>query len=518
MAKQNFLQKLFFRRQKASATRLIRAFKGGESNRLTTDWIAASPHADHDIKHSIEIVRSRARDLCQNNDYAKRFINLCLMNIVGADGFVFQSKVTDPNGAYDQQANLIIEKSWAEWSKPENCTVTGRLNFIEVQKLLISQAARDGEFFVHILRTPESKFGFQLQILEPDDIDHNYNQDLNNGNFIRLGIEFNSYRKPVAYYFKKNNKENISFAQNNTKDFERVEAKDVIHCYIQERARQSRGISWLHASMYRLKQLQGYEEAALVNARVGAAKMGFFTNEMGDEYLGDSADVNGNVQMTAEPGSFEQLPPGMKFQSFEPDFPQQQYSDYVKACLRGIASGLGVSYNLLANDLEGVSYSSIRSAILDERNNWMHLQSWFIGGFLQPLFKNWLEMGLLRGAISLPMAKFEKFDRAEFIGRRWQWVDPKSDIEAKLLELNAGFISATQVAAEMGRDLEDIYRDREREKELAKQYGLDFTINNPEEAVENIKPKLKSVVAEKYNRENTSFTSGNILEGILNNE
>ena len=88
----------------------------------------------------------------------------------------------------------------------------------------------------------------------------------------------------------------------------------------------------------------------------------------------------------------------------------------------------------------------------------------------------------------------------------------------ELLELNAGFISATQVAAEMGRDLEDIYRDREREKELAKQYGLDFTINNMDQAVENIKPKLKSVSAEKYNRENTSFTNGNILEGILNNE
>ena len=474
MAKQNFFKRFFSRNTKKTKT-IFRAFKAGEQNRLTWDWTQASIHADKDIRDAIDIIRGRARDLTQNNDYAKRFVNLCVMNVVGPSGFQFQSKVVEGGDLFDAQANQIIERAFDDWSKKENCTITGRLNFTDVQKLLIQQAARDGEFFVHLFKDVNSKYGLQLQIIEPEDVPHDYNIDLDNGNFIRLGIEFDKFRKPVAYYLKKNNLENLNY-QNyyaGKENYERVSAENIIHCFLQDRGRQSRGVSWLAASMQRIKHLSGYEEAALVNARVGAAKMGFFTSENGvDDYVGDGQDANSNVMVTAEPGTFEQLPPGIKFQSYEPDFPQAQYGDYIKSCLRGISSGLGVSYNLLANDLEGVNYSSIRAGLLDERENWKHLQNWFADNFLKSLFTNFLEMGILNGSIALPMRKFEKFNRPEFIGRRWAWVDPKSDIEAKLLELNSGFTTASQIAAEMGKDLEDIYKDLQKEKDLKLKYNL----------------------------------------------
>lgn len=512
--KQNFLQRIFsFRRTSANNKSLVRLYKAGESNRLTNDWvITGSQHADSDLRNSIELVRGRARDLFQNNDYVKRYINLCIMNIVGHNGFAFQSKVQDTNGLFDSVANNLIENAFYEWCKKENCTVSGNLNFIDVQKLLVTQAARDGEFFVRLIKNPSVKFGLQIYIYEPEDIDHNYNSDLDNGNIIRLGIEFNKQRKVVAYYFKKSGLENLNSGYNYTSNYERVEAENIIHCFVQDRARQSRGISWLVQSMLRLKHLSGYEEASLINARVGAAKMGFFQSEMGEEYIGSATDEDKNVEVSAEPGSFEQLPPGVKFQSFEPDFPQQQYSDYVKACLRGISSGLGVSYNLLANDLEGVNYSSIRAGLLDERENWKHLQNWFIINFLEVLFKNWLEMALLTNSVSLPFSKIEKFNKPEFIGRRWAWVDPKSDIEAKLLELNAGFATATQVAAEMGKDLEDIYKDLKREKDLREKYGLSF--DTGKENVDVVSKDVQKLVGAN----NATTEKGVSLNEILKRE
>jgi len=52
-----------------------------------------------------------------------------------------------------------------------------------------------------------------------------------------------------------------------------VPASDVFHLFVPERAEQLRGYTWLHAVLMRAQMLQGYEEAALVAARVGATRL-----------------------------------------------------------------------------------------------------------------------------------------------------------------------------------------------------------------------------------------------------
>ena len=77
----------------------------------------------------------------------------------------------------------------------------------------------------------------------------------------------------------------------------------------------------------------------------------------------------------AEAGSFGVLPPGYKFESWDPDYPHQNYENFVKARLRSIASGLGIAYHTLANDLSDVNFSSARAGTLEERDNWIVLQN-----------------------------------------------------------------------------------------------------------------------------------------------
>ena len=48
-----------------------------------------------------------------------------------------------------------------------------------------------------------------------------------------------------------------------------------------------RGVSLIATSMANVKMLNGYLEAEIVAARVGASKMGFFTSPDGDGYVGD---------------------------------------------------------------------------------------------------------------------------------------------------------------------------------------------------------------------------------------
>ena len=78
--------------------------------------------------------------------------------------------------------------------------------------------------------------------------------------------------------------------------------------------------------------------------------------------------------MSAEPGSFEQLPQGIDIKLFDPTLPTTTFSEFHKAVLRGIASSLVVSYAPLASDLENVNYSIIRKDKIEERDFYRILQ------------------------------------------------------------------------------------------------------------------------------------------------
>ena len=129
-----------------------------------------------------------------------------------------------------------------------------------------------------------------------------------------------------------------------------------------------------------------------------------------------------------------------------------------------------MAYNNFANDLDGVSYSSIRSGTLEERENWMVIQDWFINSFCKPVYSKWLEMALTTQAVKLPLAKIEKFRADTWTGRRWPWVDPQSDMAARETELRLGLTSKSQIVQEQGKDFEEVQKQRERDEEIEAKY------------------------------------------------
>lgn len=477
------LQRLFSRFAGKPATNAgKRMFQAGLSSRLTASWAVGNASADGDIFRALDIMRARSRDLANNNDYVKKWLRTVANNIVGATGFALQCHAEDPDGTPDRLATTAIESAFAKWCQVGTCEVTGRLSFVDLQHVIIKAVARDGEALVRRVRDQnENAYGYALQLLDIDRLLVNYNQTLDNGNYIRMGIEMNSRGRPVAYHLRTIHPgDSLSVtADGQTVRIERVPATDIFHLFRTERPEQHRGYPWAHASMLRLNMLAGYEEAALVASRTGAAKMGFFTSPDGDiAPLADGQDETGEFVSDADPGSFTVLPKGYDFKEWNPDYPVANFGPFVKACLRAISSGLGISYHSLANDLEGVNYSSIRAGTLEERDAWMVDQNWFAGVFLRPLFLDWLQMSLLRGAIkmpngsALPATKLEKFGMHHWQGRRWAWVDPLNDVEANLAAVNGLLKSRRAVVAEQGQDMETVWKDLQKENDLMEEMGL----------------------------------------------
>jgi capsid protein len=140
-----------------------------------------------------------------------------------------------------------------------------------------------------------------------------------------------------------------------------------------------------------------------------------------------------------------------------------------------------VSYHSLANDLEGVNFSSIRSGTIEERDRWAADQRWFIDAFLRPVYLAWLQQALLSGAVvlpngtALPASRLARYNAHEWQGRRWDWVDPRKDMEAKTMAVRAGLVSPQILAAQMGQDFEDVLEQIGQAQQLAERYGVTLT-------------------------------------------
>jgi len=191
------LKKFLFRRNFGG---FKRNYAAAAIDRLASGWTATNRTADEEIKRSLKIIRARARELARNNDYAKKFLKLCVVNIVGPNGIGIQNKAKDFNGVLDKLANDKIEEAWAEWGKKENCDISRELSWIDMQRLFIETVARDGEILVRKIRPSDNKFGFSIQLLEADHLNENFNREIPNGNKIKMGIEFNNLNRRVAYY------------------------------------------------------------------------------------------------------------------------------------------------------------------------------------------------------------------------------------------------------------------------------------------------------------------------------
>ena len=449
-----------------------RHYQGVNAGRLFADFNTSSNSPDAEIRFALKTLRNRCRDLERNNEYARRFIHLLKTNVVGEKGVSTQVKAKNSDGTFDRIGNLIIEGQWAAWGKLGNCTVDGRMSWSDAQKFFVQSLARDGEVLIRKINTQSSKWGFQIEFLEPDLIDELKNEILPNGAQIRMGVEIDKYYKPVAYHLLTNHPGDYQLYPQ-TRQTIRVPADRIIHVFIGERAQQTRGVPMMSTAISSLKMLHGYREAELVAARVGASKMGFFTSPTGNEFPADDIENLHTPIMSAEPGTFHQLPDGMDFKQFDPSHPTTAFADFEKAILRGIASGLGVSYTSLANDLEGVSYSSIRQGALEDRDFYKTLQQFMIQHFVEPVFREWLAMAMTTQALNLPINKFDKFaDSVEFRARGFAWVDPQKEINAAVIAMQNGIMSMQDVANQYGRDIEDTFEQVAMENELAKEYGI----------------------------------------------
>lgn len=482
----NFLTKLRAKKEGQQ----VRAYNMAKQNRLTNDWLAIARSFNFDIKAGGAAMLARGRELFQNDPYARKIVRSFKKGIVGPNGFVLRNKAGEWIRAgdefkfvYDKVANAMINEAWWQWGIKKHCSIEGDETFRHYCGMLAQTVFIDGEVFIKKLSGKKyNKFGFTTQVITSEYVDWRLNKKLEGGNSIVMGIEVTPGWKKVAYWFRKNNPlAEVQYGYNWSANYDRISAEDIIHLFVKETAHQLRGITMFCAVGIRLKMLYGFEEAALVRTRA-TANVPWIVQRQKDALAPpsptvDSKDKDGNMITELEQGQIYMPADGYEVKSMESDYPHPVHKAFTDVNLHGIAAGTDMAYSTVSSNYAGMNYTVSRTAQLDERDGWKDMQSWFAEQLLSPLFAPWLEMAILSGQLNLPAGKMEKFDKPEWGGRGWKWVDPKKEAEANIIALQSFQKTFEQILTESGYDLEEQLDQIVREKIAFEEKGLGDVYN-----------------------------------------
>ena len=475
----------------------VRSFEAGKVDRLLAGWAYDGGFTPSEVSSQLEIIRARSRQMAKDSPHLKRWLELSSINIVG-EGFALKCMPHDGvpgmrNYRLDESAAAFIEYHWRRFCTHRDpatgltwCDATGRKTDAEIDRLNAKTWKRDGEYFIHVMRTSANPYGIAWRVLRPDWCDETYNvSSLRNGNVVHCGVEMvESTRRPVAYYFRTTPRN--AYAYNGRgQPLVRIPASEIIHGFTQEDEDQPRGIPHCHAFLRKLKMVDELDVAELTAARDEACSVRSYYAPLGseDEISDITDDENSDVAQALmaekEAGQSEILPLGWKTDVHTPQHPNKNHDEFKRGMLRDIASGGNVEYSNYTNDWSGVSFSSVRVGTISERDAWICQQNDYISQCKSPQFLMWLQ-SFLSLAVSgeFPASKFEKFSQHAFRGRRWMWVDPMKDVAAAVIAVDHGWKTNTQIASDMGTDFNENVDELVRETATSKGTLLEKTPEN----------------------------------------
>lgn len=440
-------------------------YEGGKRTGTNQDFWNANSDFENTASPDRDTMRARARWLHENNAIMANIDATIVRNSVG-NGFGFQSKCGK------EKIDKQIEALWAVWVQAKNCDVTGRQHFGGIQQLILSQRMCDGEVIIKKHLSSNKSNPFQIQLIEADRFDVLYKVRVDNSNVLSSvdGIELDTLGAPKNYVFRDGLMSSV-----------KVPADQIIHYFkMGNRSSQYRGISEYKQAIVDLRNFSGYQTATLKSARARASvAYAIETNNVGG-HLGalTQGKTSDNDQIYDINGVMvHYLNSGEKMHQYDPTIKGTEYGEFVRSCVRLIATARQISYELAFRDYSQVNFSSARASFIQDHKRFSNEQWHMVTYVLNPLFESWLDANVMAGNIKGLSASAYFLNKSDFCKPRWiaparEWVDPLKDINALMKEIEMGITTIGEVAAARGKDLEDVIADRVKENKMLKDAGI----------------------------------------------
>jgi lambda family phage portal protein len=427
---------------------MARHFESASTGRRTGGWSRRGTDANAAAAGAtLAYLRAQARDLVRNNPWARRGLKRLVTNTIG---WGIRPKATGRNSEH-------VMDLWRRWGETTQCDAAGRLTFYGLQALIMRTVAESGEVLVRRRRRrPEDGLAvpLQYQLLEPDFIDSGKDGVIGPaGGPIIQGIEFDLIGRRAAYWlFDQHPGGTGTLISPLSK---RVPAEGILHVFDQERPGQVRGPSWFASVDLRLHDLDEFEDATLMKQKIAACMAAFVTDLDGTgTALGEEGtdSTTGQLTDTFEPGMILNLPQGKQVTVANPPVATDHQS-FTTAALRGVAAGLGPTYEDMTGDYSQVNFSSARMgriAHMGDVHHWR--ENMIIPQFCQPAWA-WMIEALLIAGVEVEDAP------ATWTPPATPMIDPDKEGLALQRMVRSGAMTPDQMIREQGYDPDQHWRE-----------------------------------------------------------
>lgn len=408
-------------------------YDAAKYTRRTAGWHTRSTGPNTEILADLVKLRDRHRDLARNNPWARRAIQAIVNNTIGP-------------GLIAQWSDDERQARWSRWFESTAVDADGRTHGYGLQALALRTIVESGECLVRRRpRRPEDGLAIplQIQILEPDYLDHTKNEERPNGHIIVQGVEFNAIGQRVAYWLYREHP-GESYRPHRQTQSAPIPASEILHLYRADRPGQVRGVPWGTGAMMRLRMLDDYQDAQLERQRLAACFMGF-RRQLEPSPLDQDAEIS--LYDKLEPGAIEDLPPGVDLTFASPPQPENDH-EFRLAVLQAIGADYGVPYEILTGDLSQVNFSSARMG-WNEFGRSIDVWRWQMLSpqLLVPLARWYLEAERHAG---YPVGDLDEQPLWSAPARTM--VDPVREIPAIQAAIRAGLLSLPQAIRQQGFD------------------------------------------------------------------
>lgn len=430
-------------RARVAGEMLLRHYEAASVGRRTRGWRRSAADANAAVSGGISALRNHARDLVRNNPHAESAVSTIADHTVGW-GIIPK--------AIPQNRRAMA--AWDEWANTTACDADGMHTFSGLQKLAWRSVVEAGEVLIRRrFRRPEDglPIPMQIQLLEPDYLDTaKTNERLPGGNRIINGVEFDAIGRRTAYWLfpEHPGAEFYSTAPTSV----RVPAENVLHVFRKTRPGQVRAVSWFAPVILRMKDFDEYEDAQLMKQKIAACLAVITTDVDGTRpTLGAPDDTDATLDRLS-PGLIHNAPPGSDITIVQP--PRVgEYGDYAEVTLRGIAAGLGLTYEDLTGDYTDLPFSAARMSRL---RHWARVEDWrwqtLIPQMCDPVWVWAMEAAVIMG-------QSREIPKAQWTAPAPPMIEPDKEGLAAQRNIRTGITSLSEEIRARGFDPDELLQE-----------------------------------------------------------
>ena len=368
----------------------------------------------------------------------------------------------------------------------------GKLNFYQAQKVAFYNGLVDGDFLLRrSYRNGHHGYEPYFQILSGKWVRNPMDNSIDTKK-LAGGVEFDEAGREYRYWIAQTMADLVDsltskpvYKYNPRSGFEEY---NLVRFGIRE-ANQVRGIPVLTPILSDIFDLEEFKIAYRMKAATQALFTGIITSEKDAPSPAVSTiDTIRNLQTPPQPGEAElphnvddvkmgsgniiQLNPGEKFDMAESKVPAADYKQYMDTELPQITAGVGLAYEMGLQRYND-NYSASRATIAGQEKKFKNYRDDLAAGFCTPEWEQVIDWGIRRGIIEAPgYLEGDWRYRQAVLAVTWVGpapinIDPKKEVEAHILAINAGLETREQACRELFQtDYEETVERIRKEQEM----------------------------------------------------